>query len=1406
LFKNVVKEQLKVPAHIDYLADLRDFVTRIGKKYDFSDRVINAFKLAIDEAGTNIMRHAYRDTGGEGFITIRAIVKNNSLTICLIDQGKYFDPKHVKDPDLQRYVDIGKKGGLGIFIMRRLMDDIDYRKTEEGNELRLTKNRDTPASGFRLGMPLPKMAKAVKAIPFSLKAKYWMRTTLMLLGMISAVYGYYFWQAEQQETAQFFNDFTETSKTVSNRLNDPSILEDGSGILARGAIANIQVLEQVRKDIQEIILVDPTGMVLGHTDTTQLYQQWNLPSERSEVRPGIVAYTVPASEGRNGQGGKEVYDHVITLQVTQRTDESNSRALNYELHTRALKEGLNQRIVMRRWAYGRVAVFTLVVSAVGTFFLIYILMNPFRKLADWVRRADHGEIQDEMDIDASTEIGEIAQAFSEITNRFRESQKNLADQERLQKEMQVAQEIQQTLLPGEFPDLEGYELASYYEAAREVGGDYYDFVEVDKDTLGIAVADVSGKGVPGSLVMTMIRTALRTEARGLKDAAEVLSRVNDFVIGDMKKGMFVTVFYVIIDSKRRRLNYASAGHNPMILYRASTQKTYYLNPRGFPIGIQLHEKDLFKKSIESDTIQLAEEDILLIYTDGITEAMNAKRDLFGEERLLKIFREHGQLRVKPFVEQIKEDILSFTEGNPQSDDITLVAIREKTSPEKEELRRAKEAHRQILAGTSIREACESVGITTYAYYNKYKKEFEEKGAENFEIDADVSVEAKHIAIEDKVKIYDIIKNHPEYGAKRVSEELNTEKYGFTLISESKIYDELVRSRLNTRQLREAFVARGGRTRRPMKQPGTPMLTLDGKIILDRERLPAPERKEAASVPPRRAGVESREGEDRRPAKPQPAIETPTAPLEPPAESHPRRLPAPATSMPVPAFARSDSAITSRMQQDLVKSEIDLRTLQTPLEELLDKKRPGDSMPLLPEGRKSGAFIPDLPPSRPLEPGTETTPDEIRFEASAPSEREDLPGRLPQVNLGDEPLSGGEPFSDAPLSNTDAWPPEALTDFPSTVFTSEASKKPLKSEPPAGMIEISFEDLFAGGTILEERSPGSGTSPPAAMEPPAVEAALPPEGRHDEDDSAAFFAVDDVLRQELESSFGSSVTETPPPEKEADGLSQAFDDTPPAAEPPAETDLPYVDVHELLQQDGAESGARVVDEPALKAEPAKATTALPEDFPEWPEGALQQALRKEMSSDSANNGSKGADYGGFAKTLADEAELLKAGPPTPFPALRYEPAGTPPLRPRPSAAPQPHKEGWNGAGRREDDRERLLIAGLRHYRNQRFKEAIAEFEKAIRIYPDFKEAYSILGNAYFRNRMYDQAANAYVRVKEMDPYDTTAYENMGVIHANRGEYMDAMKEWQRVLEIDPSRDDIRKKIERASRMLTRKAMA
>jgi sigma-B regulation protein RsbU (phosphoserine phosphatase) len=201
-----------------------------------------------------------------------------------------------------------------------------------------------------------------------------------------------------------------------------------------------------------------------------------------------------------------------------------------------------------------------------------------------VRAIGDGNLDGKLDVSGPAEIGAIAGVFNEITEKFKKARDSVLEQEKMQKEIEVAKQIQQSLLPRKRPEISGYDIAPLYQAAAEVGGDYYDFVQVDDDTIGVVVADVSGKGVPGSLVMTMIRTALRMEARGNRNASDVMAKMNAFVTDDMKKGMFVTMFYVILDSKNRIISYASAGHNPMILYRHETKETFFLNPRGFPVA------------------------------------------------------------------------------------------------------------------------------------------------------------------------------------------------------------------------------------------------------------------------------------------------------------------------------------------------------------------------------------------------------------------------------------------------------------------------------------------------------------------------------------------------------------------------------------------------------------------------------------------------------------------------------------------------------------------------------------------------------------------------------------------------------------------------------------------------------
>ncbi len=828
MFRRIIEKQMRVPAHIDYLSEIRDFITNLGDRHRLSDTIIKSFKLAIDEAATNVIRHAYRDVEEPGNLTLRATIRKESMTVCIIDQGKFFDPRNVKDPDLDRYVKMGKKGGLGVFLMRKIMDDVEYRATDEGNMLCLTKNRERAVGLLEAFMPesvrsifqnvktrfLVKASVLITAIVFAGSLVFWLKTPTDVLNEKLPL-----WQEMSGQIVQAFGE--------DRALLDGLVSEDAIALMNSQALLNSHVDES---EIVELALVDGEGRIKAHSNFNKAFSHYDRPLNENFERLGehLLLYKTRLDEDTSPIG---IYDLSTPINF------SGEETPTLVLHIRAAESRVNFLIAEKRSEILRIALNVFGVSSAAAFLLIYLAFKPMKKLVEFVRSGGETELDHGVELDTTSEAGEIAQAFSNIMVQFRESQKNLAEQERLQQEMQVAKEIQQTLLPHEFPKLEGYEIAGYYESAQLVGGDYYDFVEIDRDTLGVVVADVSGKGVPGSMVMTMIRQALRTEARGTKDAAAVLARLNDLVVGDIRKGMFVTLFYIIIDSKKRRLNFASAGHNPMILYRSSTNQTYYLNPRGFPIGLQLAEKDLFRKCIQSDTIQLVEGDLITLYTDGVTEAMNSQRELYGEERLLKTIRDGGMDGADSFSERLSQDVGAFTESQPQNDDITFVTIREKTNLQKEELRRAREVWKMYSEGMTIREACETAGLSTYTYYNKFKKAFERNGVENVAVDESVSLEARHLSVEEKSRMFDVIKEHPEFGPKRISAELNSERYGFTVISENKIYDELVRNRLNTRRLREGYVARktgGGKKNKALKPPGNPMLTLDGRVIISDE--------------------------------------------------------------------------------------------------------------------------------------------------------------------------------------------------------------------------------------------------------------------------------------------------------------------------------------------------------------------------------------------------------------------------------------------------------------------------------------------------------------------------------------------------------------------------------------------
>ncbi len=813
MFKNVSKEEIQIPAQMSYLREVRDFIEFIGKKYKFEDKIVNSFKLVVDEACTNIIRHGYRDIK-DGKITIRAIIRRRSLTIVIIDQGISFDPRQVKNPDLQKYVQIGKKGGLGIFMMRKLMDDIRYNVTSRGNELRLTKIREK-----------------VEQPPF---LEYWdsltLRTKFSMVGSIGLtiviIIAFFVFNA-RLNTDIYELTF---SQAVSMAQNLAEISYEPLNVALEGGtdIPLFQNTKSVKESKPEMVraavVTDRDSQVVAiypiEVDLIRQKLDWKH-AQLIDRMDNVDVY-------RKTVGDSSIFYFVTPIALKGLENEP----IGYFQLWVEESYILNQIAISRRSLILYLLLF-LVAGYIGLFLLISLITEPFHKLAEWVRQVGEGTVdEDEIDIDANDELGEIAQAFNEMTSKFREAQINLVEQQRLQKELQVAQEIQQMLLPDDFPEVIGYDIASYYQAAKEVGGDLFDFVEVDDQSIGICVADVSGKGVPGSLVMTMIRTALRLEARGNKNPADVLTKVNAFVTEDIKKGMFVTMFYVILDSRERMIYFSSAGHNPMILFRGKTKETYYLNPSGFPVGITLPDINLFAEKIQADRIRLHPDDILVLYTDGITEAMNAKRELFGEERFLAAIRKYGHLDVVDFVKSIKDEILNFTGGFEQNDDITLVAIKENMEAVdiKVNLFRELFERKKGSNGKTLVEACRDLGISPSTYY-RYKKIYEKGGYAYLRemLHGYTNIGLKHLSIEIKTKIYDIIRQHPEYGPKKISDMLNTEKYGYTKVPPKLIYEELKRAKLNTRQQRFQFVRRGGKHR--LKPPGTPLLTLDGEVMV-----------------------------------------------------------------------------------------------------------------------------------------------------------------------------------------------------------------------------------------------------------------------------------------------------------------------------------------------------------------------------------------------------------------------------------------------------------------------------------------------------------------------------------------------------------------------------------------------
>jgi sigma-B regulation protein RsbU (phosphoserine phosphatase) len=247
------------------------------------------------------------------------------------------------------------------------------------------------------------------------------------------------------------------------------------------------------------------------------------------------------------------------------------------------------------------------------------------------------------------------------------------EQRRLGHELRMAHEFQKMLLPRECPLVEGLQIATYGAPALELGGDYYDFLWVEKPLfLGVTIADVSGKGIPGALVMAILRSALRGAAPGTLSPRDVLRQINRCLLVDTQPGVFVTMTYALIDVRRKRMRFVRAGHEPLIVWNEAEPEPRVLQPGGLALGLVGEE---IGSVLEECEVALRPGDTVVFYTDGVVEALNAAGAEYGPARFHECL---GRMRHATPDEQIRallEDIRSFTGGIPQNDDTTLVVLK-----------------------------------------------------------------------------------------------------------------------------------------------------------------------------------------------------------------------------------------------------------------------------------------------------------------------------------------------------------------------------------------------------------------------------------------------------------------------------------------------------------------------------------------------------------------------------------------------------------------------------------------------------------------------------------------------------------------------------------------------------------
>ncbi|MBN1165070.1 MAG: PP2C family protein-serine/threonine phosphatase [Candidatus Krumholzibacteriota bacterium] len=419
-----------------------------------------------------------------------------------------------------------------------------------------------------------------------------------------------------------------------------------------------RVLEN-NADIIRIVVVDRVGIIKGHGDLRMIDSKYVPPA--GLIRAKYVTHLLDREDLREDEDILEARIPVI--------DQDETIGYVYLAYSKqrmreALKEIYNRII--------KIGLIALAVGSLVSLLLVIYITKPVSILTDGAELIGKGNFETRIKVRSVKEIQVLADTFNQMALRLEKGREAMREKERMDKELEIAKSIQETLLPSDIPKMKNFELDAFYNPAAQVGGDYFDLIPVDKNRLMLVVGDVAGKGVPGLVIMAMARIIVRDLAQRGESPARLLRYLNVLLKRDIKENLFLTMFCGVLDVEKKTFDFASAAHMPLCYYRHDEKTVYMLPAQAKPLGF--FPDEVFSSGLEESRLIMKPGDLIMQYTDGLNETRNAAGEEFGLERLKDLIAVAAPGGARRVLSAVRENLERFRGETPRGDDLTLLAV------------------------------------------------------------------------------------------------------------------------------------------------------------------------------------------------------------------------------------------------------------------------------------------------------------------------------------------------------------------------------------------------------------------------------------------------------------------------------------------------------------------------------------------------------------------------------------------------------------------------------------------------------------------------------------------------------------------------------------------------------------